>query len=237
MVLVALGCAVTIGFLYPNTGQKEAKFEPGKPQVVHDEPPATPLPKNDVAASEQVLDAFVATAVLRRHLNVAYDLVTAQMRDGMGRAEWRKGDIPVVPFPAKDFGLAKSKLRYSHGNIARYDVAILARPRGRTGSAVFTIELHALKRGGKRRWLVDYWEPLGGGIGTAPVPRANPLGLRQREPSATAQPLGTAWVFVPLAILSVVVLLPLGLAVRGWVRNRRIDRAYAKTLPPLKPPS
>jgi len=234
-VVVAAGCAAAIGFLYPNTGQKEAKFQRGKPQVVHEDPPSTRLSKADLASSQNVLSTFVATAVLRKHLDRSYDIVTAQMRGGLGRAEWRTGDIPVVPFPARDFVLAKSKLKYSHGNIARYDVAMLARPQGQTRSGMFSIELHARSRAGHRQWLVDYWQPIGGGIGTPAVPKA-PTGLRH-EPTASAQPLGTAWVFVPLAVLSLIVLLPLTLGVRGWVRNRRIDRNYSKTLPPLKPPS
>ena len=236
-LLVAAACATAIGFLYPNTGQKEAKYRPGKPQVIHEEPPSTPLPKADLASSQHVLATFVRTAVLRRHLDQAYDIVTDQLRGGMGRAEWRKGDIPVVPFPPRDFGLAKSKLEYSHGNVARYDVAILGRPQGQTGSGMFSIELHAVRRAGHRQWLVDYWQPVGGGISTPAVPRANPLALGN-QPSATTQPLNTAWVFVPIAVLSLIVLLPLGLGVRGWVRSRRIDRAYGnKTLPPLKPPT
>jgi hypothetical protein len=236
-VVAAAGCAALIGLLYPNTGEKEAKFQPGRPTVVHEEPRATPLSKADLASSQKVIDAFVTSAVLRHHLARSYEIVTAHMREGMTLRQWETEDIPVVPFPARDFALAKSKLIYSHGNIARYDVAILARPQGQTSSALFTIELHALRRGVARRWLVDYWEPLGGGITTPSVPRANPLALRNQA-SATAHPLGTSWVLVPLSLLSLIVLLPLGLGVRGWVRSRRIDRAYGeKTLPPLKPPT
>ena len=236
-MLVAAGCAALIAVLYPNTGQKEAKFVRGKPKVVHEEPRATPLSKADRSSSQKVVDAFVTTAVLRRHLAQSYDLVTPEMRQGMSRTEWTTEDLPIVPFPARDFVLAKSKLSYSHGNVARYDVAMLARPQGQTPSGLFSIELHALSRGGHRRWLVDYWQPLGGGISTPPIPRANPLDLRNRADDTT-QPLGTSWVFVPVAVLSLIVLLPLALGVRGWVRNRRIDRAYGrKTLPPLKPPS
>jgi hypothetical protein len=45
-------------------------------------------------------------------------------------------------------------------------------------------------------------------------------------------------VFVPLSIFSLIVLVPIGLAIRGWLRNRRADREYAaKTLPPLPPSS
>jgi hypothetical protein len=226
-----------IGILYPNTGQKEAKFVRGKPKVVHEEPRSTPLSKTDLSSSQKVVDEFVTTAVLRRHLDKAFDIVTPEMREGMSRTEWMTEDLPIVPFPARDFVLAKSKLSYSHGNIARYDVAMLARPQGQTPSGLFSMELHALTRGGQRHWLVDYWQPLGGGVSTPPVRRANPLDLRNQA-DETTQHLGTSWVFVPVAVLSLIVLLPLGLGVRGWVRNRRIDRAYGqKTLPPLKPPT
>ena len=236
-VLVAGTCAALIGLLYPNTGQKEAKFRPGKPKVVHEEPRATPLPKADRASSQKVVDAFVTNGVLRKNLSRSYDLVTAEMRQGMSRHQWETQDIPIVPFPLRDFVLAKSKLSYSHGNVARYDVAMLARPQGQTRSGIFSIELHAVRRGGQRRWLVDYWEPIGGGISTPAVPRANPLSLTN-EPSSTAHPLATTWVLVPLSVLSLIVLLPIGIGVRGWIRNRRIDRAYGKkTLPPLKPPT
>ena len=236
-VLVAGGCAALIGLLYPNTGHKEAKFTPGKPKVVHEEPRATPLSKSDRASSQKVVDAFVTGAVLRQHLGRSYDIVTSDMRQGMSRHQWETQDIPVVPFPFRDFVLAKSKLSYSHRNVARYDVAMLARPQGQTRSGMFSIELHALRRGGQRQWLVDYWEPIGGGISTPAVPRVNPLALRN-QPSETAQPLATTWVLVPLAVLSLIVLLPLGIGVRGWIRSRRINRAYGKkTLPPLKPPT
>jgi len=63
----------------------------------------------------------------------------------------------------------------------------------------------------------------------------NPFSVRS-QPSATDPPLGAAWVFVPLSIFSLIVLVPTGLAIRGWRRNRRADREYAtRALPPLPP--
>jgi hypothetical protein len=237
LVLVAAGCAATIGFLWPNTGQEESPFRPGKPQVTHEEPPATPLSKSDLASSEQILDEFVATAVLRRHLDKSFDLVTAQLRGGMNRHEWLSGNIPVIPFPAKDFAFAKSKLRYSHANFARYDVLIWAKPHATTGTTTFSMEMRAVGVGKQRHWLVDYFEPLGGGLSQPATPNPNPLQASGPEPSATKAALGIEWVLVPLSILGLVVLIPTGLAIRGWRRNRSADRDYARTLPPLPPRS
>src|ERR1043165_9919695 len=93
LVLVAAGCAVLIEFLWPNTGHEESKFSPGKPQVTHEEPPATPLSKADLKSTERTLDVFVSTAVLRRHLDESYGLVINNLRGGLGRDAWRKGDI------------------------------------------------------------------------------------------------------------------------------------------------
>jgi hypothetical protein len=237
IVAVAAGIALALGLLYPNTVHNTSTFTRGRPKVLHEEPASRPLPKRDRRSSEKTLDAFVTSAVVRKHLDRSYDLVTENLRGGMSRAEWRKGALPVPWFPAKDFALAKSRLKYSHGNVARYDVVILARAHSQTASGLYSIELHALTRGGERRWLVDYFEPIGGGLSTPVTPRANPLSVRAgSEPSAAAQPLGTAWVLAPLAVLSLIVLVPAGLLVRGWLRNRRADREYAKTLPPLPPP-
>jgi hypothetical protein len=236
-VVVAVGCAIAIGFLYPNTGRKEAGFSPGKPQVTHEEAPATPLPKGDIADSEQALDHFVRTAVLRRHVDDSYDLVTRNLRAGMTRKEWHTGDIPVAPFAAKDFAFAKSKLEYSRRNVARYNVLIWAKPKAATSSTSFSIELHAVGAGKSRRWLVDYFEPVGGGLSTPAKPSRNPLSVRS-QPSATDPPLGIAWVLLPVSIFSLIILIPTGLAIRGWLRNRRADREYAtRSLPPLPPSS
>jgi hypothetical protein len=233
----AAGCALAIGLLYPNTGERAAPLGPGTPKIVHQEAPSRPLPRSDRRASEKILDAFVVTAVLRQNLDRSYDLVTVHFRAGLHRRDWRTGDIPVVPFPRKDFGLARSKLSYSHGNVARYEVAVMSRPNGTTGSMLFSAELHAVGAGTQRRWLIDYWEPIGGGIGTPSEP-SNPLSVSRvdRGPAVRA-PLGATWVLVPLSILSLIVLIPAALAIRGWRRNRRADRDYAKTLPPLRPPT
>jgi hypothetical protein len=237
-VVVAAGCAVAIGFLYPNTGREEAGFSPGKPQVTHEEPPPTPLAKSDIAATERALDHFVMTAVLRQHVDDSYDLVTGNLRAGLTREQWHTGDIPVPPFAAKDFAFAKSKLQYSHGNLARYDVLIWAKPKAATSSTSFSMELRAVGTGKSRHWLVDYFAPVGGGISMPAKPPRNPLSVVRSQPSATDPPLGVAWVFVPLSIFSLIVLVPTGLAIRGWRRNRRADREYAsKTLPPLPPRS
>ena len=231
-VLVAGSLGAVIGVLYPNTGAKEI-FGPGKPVVVHEEPPSTPLPKRDRAAAQRTLSKFVLTAVLREHVEGSYDLVAPSLREGLTRKQWRTGDIPVPPVPAKAVALARSKLVYSHGNVARYDVLLYTKPSAELLPLLYSIELTRTAR--QRRWLVDYALPKGGGISMRQTPYRTTTPL----PNETGRGvLGLTWVFVPLSILSLIVVVPLGLAARGWLLNHRAYRDYPKkALPPLGPPN
>ena len=220
-VVVAGGVAAGVGLLYPNTGSKKETFDTGKVVTIAPEAPSRPLGRTAQHEADRVLSRFVLSAVLRRHLDDSYGLVTDNLREGMSLRDWRTGDIPVVPFPVGDYGFAKSKLIYSRPAIARYDVVIFARPKARTPSEMFNAELHLVTRGHERRWLVDYWMPVGGGINTPTPPSA-----AARAPIPDPPSLSLAWIFVPLGILGTIVLVPIGLGVRGWLRTRRSIRAY-----------
>lgn len=227
--------AASIAFLYPNTGEREI-FTPGKPKVTHEEPPSTPLPKRDLAAAQRTLSKFVFSAVLRQHVERSYDLVAASVRGGLTRKEWRTGDIPVPPFPAKAVALARSKLVYSHRNLARYEVLLYTKPGARLMPLLYSIELtRAGRRGGG--WLVDYAVPLGGGISTRPTPY-KPTAAQQFSDETGKGRLAFSWVLVPLGILSLIVVIPAAIGARGWLSKRRADREYAvaRHLPPLGPP-
>jgi hypothetical protein len=233
-LLVAAGIASLIGISYPNTGEKEV-FTPGKPKVTHEEPPATPLPKRDLAETQRILSKFVVSAVYRRHVERSYDLVTPAVRGGLSRKEWRTGEIPVPPFPANAVALARSKLVYSHRSVARYDVVLYTKPNAQLLPLLYSIEL--TRAGPRGRWLVDYAMPLGGGISTRPTPyRATPAEALPDETGRGVLPL--SWVFVPLGILSLIVIVPIVLGARGWLTKRRAEREYpARPLPPVGPPT
>jgi hypothetical protein len=231
-VLVAAGAAALVGLTYPNTGEKEV-FTPGNPKITHEESPATPLPKRDLAAAERILSRFVTTAVYREHVERSYDLVAPSVRGGLTRRQWRTGDIPVPPFPADAVAVAKSKLVYSHRNLARYEVLLYTKPTARLLPLLYSIELTRTARG---RWLVDYAMPLGGGISTQPTPY-KPTPQQQFSDETGHGRLALSWVFIPLAILSLIVLVPLLLGARGWLSRRRAERDYAAgSMPSVGPP-
>jgi hypothetical protein len=108
------------------------------------------------ASPEAVRDQFVATAVLRRRTDCSYELVTEKMRQGLTRAAWRGGSIPVIPFPTsvpRTFDMQVFPKR--RGPASRTSVVVLSA--ADLGEAAFEVTL--VRRGA--RWLVDYWAPSG----------------------------------------------------------------------------
>jgi hypothetical protein len=232
-LLVAAGVATSIAFLYPNPGEREV-FTPGKPKVTHEEPPSTPLPKRDLASAQRVLSKFVISAVLRQHVADSYDLATPLVRGGLSRKQWRTGDIPVPPFPASAVEVAKSKLVYSHRNVARYEVLLYTKPKAQLMPLLYSIEL--TRKGRRTGWLVDYAMPLGGGVSTRPTPYKATAAQHFSDETGKGR-LALSWVLVPLGILSLIVFVPLALGARGWLSKRNAERGYApRPAPPLGPP-
>jgi hypothetical protein len=224
---VALALAVTftvLGVFFSNTSPTRhgAPFTKEPVQTV------APLPKAvrfTAAERKQVSDAagrFIATAVFREHVDDSYDLVSPEFRQGLTRKQWGTGNIPVLPFPHDQLALMRWELDYSYRDRVGMRVAFLPKPASKVGGIVYAIELK--KTGGPKhgRWLVSYWTPSGGQI------LSNAQRAAQAGPPQSMTPrLGTGWIFVPIGgLLTLVLLVPTTLALRGWLARRRIDRTY-----------
>ena len=151
-VVVAVGCAIAIGFLYPNTGRKEAGFSPGKPQVVKEVP---------IAEGARVTAAkFILSAVARRNLGESWALSTANVRSGLTRKQWLTGEIPVVPLGVPIDKAAITKIIYSHARDAELNIVVLPKANKQGVKAtLYVIDLKKVGQGNSARWLVDYAQP------------------------------------------------------------------------------
>ena len=215
-----------LGVFYPNTGRREPEtFSKGPVQLVPPLPPSVPFAKSDRTAVEDVVGVFIESAVLRDHVERSYDLSDPQLQAGLSRAEWRTGNIPVVPFPRDDLQLVRWKLDYSFRDRIGLKVAFQPKPKATVGSMVFNMELRAIGHGKGRHWLVDDWTPASMG-GAAPSTRSA-RGALDLSPPTGKPGLSAAWLLVPVSLLlGAIVLLPLGLALRGWYARSRADRSY-----------
>jgi hypothetical protein len=168
---------------------------------------------------------FVQTAVRREHAERAYELVGPSLRGKTTRAEWREGDIPVVPYPVDD---ARWKFDYSYADEIGLQVAVFPTPGASVGPAVFNLSLRSSGRGAKRRWLVDSWSPRGGGGGGARPTRSDgsPFRVDLKPPPRGSTSLGAIWLLVPAGLIALAFLVPATLFVVERVRTRQAQRAY-----------
>src|SRR3954466_10093621 len=61
---------------------------------------AAPPPIAEREAINRTLDRFVNSAVKRHDVAASWNLVTPEMRAGVSRSAWNKGNLPVTPYPA-----------------------------------------------------------------------------------------------------------------------------------------
>jgi hypothetical protein len=149
-----IGVVAILVVFFRNTGHTFQTPVSNKPAKVLRTPKTVPVSRATRADAERTLLAFVRTAVIRRNAGAAWDLATPQMRAGSTRAEWRRGFLPVPPYPEDEFGGAGATLKYSYRGILGFDVLIVPK-HGNGKQQVYSCELHHLRG----HWLVDSCVP------------------------------------------------------------------------------
>lgn len=222
LLAAALAGAALVLVLFGNTSPLvESPTRPGGDVYV------APLPVELSAAERRSVLAtaarFVQNAVRREHAEQAYDLVGPSLRGGTSRADWRRGDIPVVPYPVAD---ARWKLEYAYADEIGLQVAVFPAAGATVRPLVFDLSLRAFGSGESRRWLVESWSPRGGGGRARPTPGdGSPFRVDAPPASASAR-LGAIWLLAPVGLVALVVLVPAAVVVVAHVRARRAERAY-----------
>ena len=103
---------------------------------------------------------FILTAVARKDLDQAYNFTHPDLRGGLTRKEWDKGNIPVVYYEARNAKTAGFQVDYSYATQALLEVDLVAKAHTETRPELL-FYLGLKREGGKKtgRWLVNYWEP------------------------------------------------------------------------------
>jgi len=220
--LAVAGGVAFVGIRFSNTGHPEKEvFQPGKPQLVPKTPKAdafTPAEQRQVRA---VAVRFIESAVYREHVADSFALTTSGLHQGLSRADWAKGTIPVVPYPRNAVGNVRWRLDYSYVKEVGLKVAFYPKPRSRVDRQIFDITLQDKGKAGAPHWLVSYWAPEGGVQLAQADPRAPAVDTDPPKP-----PLGAVWLFVPIGlIVGGLVGVIVFVAVRGRVRHRRAVEA------------
>src|SRR6266849_3240271 len=94
--VVLVGGAIAAGIIWSNTGKSTATPLTNKPALDVSKVPATVKLK---PGAQTVARRFIETAVARKNLPEAYNLVTQQLKQGQSLKSWNTGVIAVIPYP------------------------------------------------------------------------------------------------------------------------------------------
>jgi hypothetical protein len=142
-----------------------------KPAQTH----ATAIKAPPAKEALKVAREFLETAVLRKNLDRAYDITGPALRGNMTRAQWRRGNIAVAPYPAGNTKTAAFTVDWSYQNEIMLEVDLVAKKgSGANIRPHLPYFLGLERKGGKPNgaWLVNTWisawhppVPMAGGGG------------------------------------------------------------------------
>jgi hypothetical protein len=219
--------AVVVGSIHiGNTGHSNATpIDHTRKPWVYREPKSMVLTKRDRLDLFRTSSQFVQTAVARRHLDDAWDMLGPEMKAGQTRKSWDTGFNNVIPFKAD--GIDAWDVLYAYDNDVALDLSLVSRGKNENDWAgkTFTLELKR-SPGHPHHWLVAAWVPkgIGGGGTLSPSRRSGP------PPPPVKAKLSAKWIFVPGAFLGGLLLLLALWGVQSVVRGRRATRRYAEAL-------
>ena len=231
--LLVIGGGLMIG---DTAEHYEVRPTGNRPAVIITTPKTVRATRDEKVAAYKVAVQFINTAVRRDHVELAYDIVTPNLRAGMTRAAWKSGEIPVMPFPAAAPRLSRWRIDFQHRDALGLIFLLMPEQKRRDYQPTsFFLDLKASGHGKNRRWRVDYFAPASVAVTPNDAPVGGPSGFNV-NPAASGElhtgrgELGSRWVSVPLAVLGLVIMVPIGFGIRGWVLGRRARREYQRAL-------
>jgi hypothetical protein len=187
----------------------------------------TPADRKAISAS---IDTFVNHAVKRQDVAASYDVVAPELKTGMTRKEWAKGDIPAYPYPARGISHGWTILYVTRDEVAA-NLILRPKPGVKMRGILFNIYLRPVHG----KWLVDSFMPaatintelFGGKARVTSVRDFSPgaqSGGRHGKPRVSSDVA-----YIPLAILGLVLIGLVGALAYGALRYR----PRAASLPPF----
>ncbi len=159
-LVLVVGIVVFLGVYFRNEGKSaDAPLRNVPPQIAKKEK-TVPLSRE----ARRVAGRFILTAVARRDLAESWTLVDPSLKQGFSLAQWKTGDIPVVPYPVDSIDVTPFKVDYSYANRALLEIALIPKAGTKVKPQLFFLRLRARGSGNDRRWLVDYWVPRGAAL-------------------------------------------------------------------------
>lgn len=198
---------------------------------------APKLTRADRAAITRSIDVFVNHAVKRSRPAAAFDVVAPELRPGISRKAWSRGDLPVYPFPARGVTHPWNVLYVTREEVG-LELQLNPRAHSDVGPIIFHIYLRPVRGG---RWLVDSFMPVAT-LAPLDAKQSKVRSVRDFSPQVAGgvaigaggpSQLGRIWFVLPFALIGLALI---GLA--GWggvrtIRHRRLHGPRGGALPPF----
>jgi hypothetical protein len=198
-----------------------------EPAITAPELPRLELTPTRRRETDALVRRFARLAATRQDPAAAWSDASTAMRATVSHEDWDAGNLPgVVPFDPGALRGVSWRVVYREPDRVGLDVLLVARPSSRQRTTVYAVDL-VLEHG---RLLVDSWAPRAsfGGTPGASKQAQTTTATAAPEPSFARGRLDARWLLVPVGVLALVVLVPLGFVVRNAVRTRRAYRKYAR---------
>ena len=219
---VAAVAAALVGLivLYPEPEPEPETFSREPAQVIEtprDVPLTAATRKQTIAAA----NTFLRAAVARKDVARSWDVVDPSLREGYTRAEWRTGDIPVVPYPVES---AIYRLDFAHEDVVGWKVSVYPKKGSSVRGMLFYMDV---KRGPDARWRVSNWSPAASGLSPGQSAGGDTPYAIGRNVAANAEGrISPVWLLLPFALFGAVALALAGKGVYEWRRTARAVREY-----------
>jgi hypothetical protein len=223
--LCAVAATVSIAVVLGNTGRSNATaIDKTKKPWVYRAPAHMRLTKQDRLQLFDTSSRFVRTAVARKQLDTAWEMLGPEMKAGQTRKSWDSGFNNVVPFKAD--GIEAWDILYAYEGDVALDLSLVSGRRNGSNWAGKTFTLELKRDPSSHRWLVASWVPkgIGGGGSLSPNRRSGP------PPPAVTAHISARWLFLPGVFLGGLLLVLGVVGVRSVLRSRRAARRYAEAL-------
>lgn len=201
--------------------------------------PLRHLTKADRAEINKTVDMVVNYGAKRVDVIRSYDWVTPEMRAGMTRKQWKTGDIPIYPFPAKGTTFHHWRLSWISDGTVGAELLLMPTLKNKFDVGPIIFNLYFTRPG--KRWLLDGFIPA---ATLAPVNAKKTKVRSVRDFSPQPAMLGAApphgrinpnYLWFPFIALGGAFLLLAGVALVRSRRGRRFMPRGRQGLPPLPP--
>jgi hypothetical protein len=189
------------------------------------------LTRADRKLVNQTIDTVLNDGVKRKNPSAVYEIVTPNLRSQASRSEWRRGDIPVYPYPALGKRFHGWTINYSQQNHLNVDLLVMpSKNRATLGPVALTLDLRKVQR----KWLLDGLFPVATFAPLPPQGNRGPVistydlvpAAAGSAPTGAHSRLSYAYFVLPGAIIGGGIAFVIGFFVLRAVRDRRAHRRY-----------